>query len=82
MALEAATANQVVEVWPENWQVWRLFCRVSSQWRVGMGGPTGLCYEAVYPLIDRAASDPQEWDDLLDDVAAMERAALSAMNED
>ena len=46
-----------------------------------MGGPTGLCYEAVYPLIDRAANDAEEWDDLFDDIAAMERAAMSAMSE-
>lgn len=47
-----------------------------------MAGPTGLCYEAIFPLIDRATNDPEEWDDLFDDIAAMERAALSAMNED
>ena len=69
-----------VEVWPENWQAFNLFARLGTQWSVGAGGPTGLRYEAVYPLLDRVASTPDEWDALLDDVAVMEREALSVMH--
>jgi len=47
-----------------------------------MSGPTGLCYEAIYPLIDRITDDPVEWDDLLDDIGAMERSALAVIRED
>jgi len=79
--LAPLAAAEILEIWPENWKSWRLFCQVSSQWRTGMGGATGLCYEAVYPLIDRAADNPDEWDDLFEDVATMERAALTAMHE-
>ena len=46
-----------------------------------MGGPTGLDYAAVYPLIDRAAKDPQEWDELFSDIQVMEGAALKQMSE-
>lgn len=77
----AQPAAQDVEVWPENWQAFQLFARLSSQWRSGMGGPTGLCYEALYPLLDRAAASPEEWDELFDDIRAMEREALSVMQE-
>lgn len=79
--LAAAAANEVLEVWPENWPTWQLFMRVGTQWAVGMGGPTGLRYEALYPLLDRAATDAAEWSALLDDVQAMEHAALKAMHE-
>lgn len=80
-ALEADTAGKDVEVWPENWQAFSLFCRVGTQWTSGMGGATGLRYEALYPLLDRAAEDPEHWDDLLEDIRILEAAALAAMNE-
>ena len=68
-------------MWPENWTVWRVFEAVFTQWRVGMGGPTGLDYAAVYPLLDRAAKDPQEWDEMFSDIQVMEGAALKQMSE-
>lgn len=44
-----------------------------------MGGPTGLDYAAVYPLIDREAEGKQAWDDLFDDVQTLETAALDTL---
>ena len=44
-----------------------------------MAGATGLDYAAVYPLIDRQAKTPDEWDQLLDDIQVMEAEALSVM---
>lgn len=70
-----------VEVWPDNWQAWSLFCQVSTQWRIGMGGPTGLDYGAIYPLLDRISADQSEWMDLFDDIQTLERAALKQMSE-
>lgn len=58
-----------------------MFDSVFTQWRVGMGGPTGLDYNAVYPLLDRAAKDPQEWDEMFSDIQVMEGAALKQMSE-
>ena len=46
-----------------------------------MAGFTGLDYASVYPLIDRMQLDPREWDELFDDVRAMEAAALEQMRE-
>lgn len=46
-----------------------------------MGGATGLRYEAVYPLLDRATSDAEEWDDLFDDIRELERGAMSATSK-
>ena len=71
----------VVEVWPDNHAAFILFNNLSTQWRIGMGGPTGLDYAAVYPLIDRAAKDPQEWDELFSDIQVMEGAALKQIGE-
>lgn len=58
-----------------------MFDSVFTQWRVGMGGPTGLDYNAVYPLLDRTAKDPQEWDEMFSDIQVMEGAALKQMSD-
>ena len=70
-----------MEVWPDTHAAFNLFYALRTQWRVGMSGPTGLDYAAVYPLLDRAAKDPQEWDDLFSDIQVMEGAALKQMSE-
>lgn len=46
-----------------------------------MSGPTGLRYEALYPLLDRMADgDTDRWYELLDDIQVLERTALAAMS--
>ncbi len=37
----------MVDVWPCNWPAVQLFASVSTQWRVGMNGATGLDYAAL-----------------------------------
>ena len=80
-ALAARGGERVVEVWPDNHAAFNLFNTIGTQWRVGMGGATGLDYAAVYPLLDRAAKDPQEWDEMFSDIQVMEGAALKQMSE-
>ena len=46
-----------------------------------MGGPTGLRYEAIYPLLDREAQDAEDWRHLLDDLQVLEGAALKQMSD-
>lgn len=54
-------------------------CR--TQWLHGFGGPTGLNYPSLYPLMDRMNLEPDEWDALLEDIQAMEDEALATMAE-
>jgi hypothetical protein len=79
--LVAAQERMAIEIWPENWPAFDLFGQLSTQWRVGMSGPTGLAYEAVYPLLDRIAASRAEWDELFADLRFMEAEALKAMRE-
>ena len=44
-----------------------------------MGGATGLDYCALYPMLDKATKDEAEWQQLFDDIKAMESEALSIM---
>ena len=41
-----------------------------------MNGPTGLRYEAAYPLIDRMTTTPDEWSEVFEDLRELEYAAL------
>jgi hypothetical protein len=72
--------DQDVEIWPENWQIFSLFCQLSTQWNVGMSGVVGLRYEAVYPLLDRYFSG-EEWDNAFDDIRLMESEVLNIQSE-
>lgn len=57
-----------------------MFRKVSTQWRTGPGGPTGLDYCAVYPLMDRLGLDADAWDALLADIQVMEAEAIDVMH--
>lgn len=70
-----------MEVWPENWRVFVLFSRLQTQWSVGMSGAAGLRYEAVYPLLDRAAQGAEDWQQLFDDLQTLEGGALKQMSD-
>ncbi len=70
-----------VEVWPENVPALQMFQRIGTRWVMGgMGGVTGIRWEAVYPLMDRLGLDDQAWDALLADLEVMEQAALLEIN--
>ena len=70
-----------VEVWPENWAAVQLFDRVGTQWRTGACGAIGLDYCSVYPVMDRMQLGGQDWMQMLDDIRAMEHAALEQMRD-
>jgi hypothetical protein len=68
-----------IAVWPENWPAVMVFRRMTTQWRVGMGGPTGLDYGVLFRLLDNERLSGDEWDQMFADVCVMEAAALEAM---
>lgn len=79
-SLASFLGADTAEVWPECWPTFEVFARVQTQWRVGPGGPIGLDYAAVYPLLDRLHPDaPDEWARTLDDIRDMEAEALDEM---
>lgn len=80
-ALAKNQESGLIEVWPENWQAFDLFCQLRTQWNVAMGGPTGLRYESVYPLLTRSTADDDEWWQLFADLQVMEFAALEQMQK-
>lgn len=78
--VEEDLAGEDAEVWPENLSAYGLFCALSTQWRIGMAGPTGLDYGAI-PAVLRLQRVPRaEWSSLFEDIQVMERQALKAMS--
>ncbi len=52
---------------------------MTTQWRMSMGGPTGLDYGVLFRLLDNARLGGDEWDVMFGDVRVMEAAAKEAM---
>jgi hypothetical protein len=65
------------EVWEENWETVEMFLRLQTQWRIGMGGYTGLDYVAAQWLFSLyQVEKPTE---LLEDLQVMEQAVLEVL---
>jgi len=70
-----------LELWPENLAAVDLFMEVSTQWRVGMSGPTGLDYAGVLAVMEINGIAPEDRRERLQELRVMERAALDVMSE-
>lgn len=69
-------SSAVQEVWPENQQALDTFSAVLTQWRIGIGGPTGLDY-AVLPAVMELRGVPHaDRGALFDSIRVMENEAL------
>ncbi|HEZ1442680.1 TPA: DUF1799 domain-containing protein [Neisseria meningitidis] len=64
-------------VWPCNWQAVQLFIGVSTQWRIGMSGATGLDYSAVAAVMECGNIKSKKRKALLEKVRLMELEVLS-----
>lgn len=75
----AASADEAV--WPENWQAVDVFCAVSTQWRHGYAGPTGLDYAVLPAVLDLAGVVMDERADVFHAIRVMESEALERMHD-
>nr|WP_281959181.1 DUF1799 domain-containing protein [Enterobacter mori] len=69
----------IVHVLPDVWPVFCLFQSLSTQWRTGFGGATGLDYN-VLPWLMRVHGIEDEAT-ALNDIRIMERTALKTMHK-
>lgn len=74
--------ESVAWVWPCNVPAVNLFVELSTQWRVGPGGPYGLDYSVLYQALDRMNISPDESRKLIDDIRILEDSALEQMRKD
>jgi len=55
---------------------------MDTQWRVGVGGATGLDYGALPTVLRFLGVKRTEWSGVWDSLRVMERAALEEMHKD
>ena len=71
-----------VNVYPENWQTVQVFFALRTQWNQGMGGCTGLRYEAI-PLVEkRLGVKKKRHAEIFHGLQIMEAEALNAWREE
>lgn len=68
--------QSVAYLWPCNVPAWEHWQAVQSQWRVGMGGATGLDYAGVIAYLREYVRNAKTRRETLDGIRAAERATL------
>ena len=66
-------------IYPDNWQAVSVFCDMSTQWRVGVNGATGLDYAALPAVLNIRRVNDRE--DVFECLRVMERAALREIRQ-
>lgn len=72
--------TDVLDVWPENWLPMQVFSRLGTQWRVGMGGATGLDYSALISVMNLLEVKKKDRGYMFWAIQKMESAALKQMS--
>lgn len=79
LTLQEAAEAETCWVWPDNWPIVEAFEAMTTQWRVGMRGATGLDY-AVLPVVLRMRGIARaDWPDTFYGIRVMESAALDVI---
>lgn len=80
MTLEEIPEEEIL-VWDINWNTFNLFNALTSQWRVGMGGATGLDYSVIIPTGKMLGFKQKQINEMFPDLQVMENEALITMGE-
>lgn len=72
---------QDTTVWELHWPAVELFAAMSTQWRVGMAGATGLDYAALPAVFDLYDVPKGQRRERMDEIRIMEREALAVIAE-
>jgi len=74
--------DEECSVWPENWLSFCVFESMTTQWRSGPGGATGLDYASLPVVMRLSGVRPPDRTRVFDDLRTMEIAALNTMAEE
>ncbi|WP_370551376.1 DUF1799 domain-containing protein [Glaciimonas sp. PAMC28666] len=64
-------------MWPDNVVITNVFIAMSSQWRIGLSGPSGLDYNALPVVMRMSGVRKADHADVFTGVQRMEDAALA-----
>ncbi|MEO8640968.1 DUF1799 domain-containing protein [Pseudomonas sp.] len=72
-------ADEDCEVWPDNWSAFKVFEAMTTQWRTGACGATGLDYSAIRSVASFLGLNRRQVVDIFPDIRVMEAEALRVM---
>jgi hypothetical protein len=73
--------DETYEVWPDNWAAFTLFNGMSTQWRTGACGATGLDYTSIRDVAGFIGIKKKQLAAIFSDLQVMEAEALLVMSE-
>ena len=79
--LSAGDLDEDMEVWPDNWPAFCLFNAMSTQWRTGASGATGLDYTSLRDVASYLGIKTKQLREIFPDLQVMEVEALLVMSE-
>lgn len=79
LTLEEAEDAKSIQIWPDNLDSVNVFIAMSTQWRIGHNGATGLDYN-VLPAV-MGYCEIEDHKAVFHDIRLMEDAALSLLKE-
>lgn len=77
----AEASGEPLGVWPDNWTAVNVFIAMSTQWRSGGMGATGLDYNALPAVMRLSGVKPGERPDVFESIRILEDAALESMRK-
>lgn len=80
LTLDEASGDDV-GVWPDNMPAVNVFISMSTQWRVGMAGATGLDYNALPTVLRLGAIPRRGWPEIFESIRILEDAAMETMRK-
>lgn len=80
LTLEEIPAEEIL-VWDINWNTFQLFNALTTQWRVGMGGATGLDYSVIPSVGKMLGLKNKQINEAFPYLQVMENEALITMGE-
>ncbi|MDN0096559.1 DUF1799 domain-containing protein [Yersinia rohdei] len=69
----------IIEIWQDVWPAFNVIRAMSTQWRTGMSGPTGLDYGCLSQVMDWVGVESKAT--VFDDIRHMESVALSVIHK-
>ena len=73
--------DECIDVLPDNWKPFLVFDAMSTQWRTGAVGATGLDYNVIPLVAQSVGVKKKEIPEILYDVRLLEAEALKVMLE-
>ncbi len=81
IGLSSNDIDDTYEIWPDVWPAFVVFETMSTQWRAGACGATGLDYGVLPNVMRLCGVKAADRIVIFDDIRSMEAEALSVMSE-